>query len=153
MTERAPHRFIPTAPQRLPWITDGHSEAQAAKKGYWEEELGYYNSRPAALPEVSGDHRPETMLQALMETAPGEDPEESKEDVADLLDAVAMAVDSLPEQQRFIIEAIHYERLSFADLAKRLGLGKTQAWRLTQEAQEALKVAMLESPIIQERIN
>lgn len=107
------------------------------------------------LPELSRlvEHpRPINEFDALMRAAPNEDPEQTAEEIQTLRERVAEAVAALDDEWRFIIEAIHYERCSFQQLADRLGVGKTQAWRLTKAAEAALETILLTNPTISRRI-
>jgi DNA-directed RNA polymerase specialized sigma subunit len=90
-------------------------------------------------------------MQALMEAPPGFEPEESVEELAPLLDAVSELVDQLDDEHRYIVECIVYERLSFAQLGKRLGVSKTHAHRLWTAALEALAPLAASHPTIKER--
>lgn len=58
----------------------------------------------------------------------------------DRIEQVAMAIQMLTPQSRFIIESLFYDRCSYQDLADRLGLkAKSHVWRLTQKALSELK--------------
>lgn len=110
--------------------------------------------RTAALGETTTtSRRPEVPLQALMQAQPGDEPELSLEEVQPLREAAASAIEMLTDEHRFIIESVHHERLSFSQLAARLGVEKTQAWRLTQVAEAALQALLLLDPMIQGKIN
>ncbi len=50
------------------------------------------------------------------------------------LDIVYEAVQQLTEEERFIIQAIFYERIAYSELGPRLGVSKVHAWRLTKKA-------------------
>jgi DNA-directed RNA polymerase specialized sigma subunit len=60
------------------------------------------------------------------------------------------AIDKLSEKDRFIIEAVHYERLTYEELGKRLGCSNVHAWRLTKSAIENLKNMLVQEPTIKE---
>lgn len=68
-----------------------------------------------------------------------------------LLDFVARMVDGLDEVSRECIEAIHFERRSYSQLALRLGVSKTHAWRLTKRAERQVRLHLLDSNDIRER--
>lgn len=107
----------------------------------------------ARISETSfGPERPDTILQALMETPPGTTPEESLEELQPLREIIVDAIDRLTEQQRFIIDAVNSERISLADLGHRLGVSKTHAKRLRDEAYSALRADLIYHPMIQERL-
>jgi hypothetical protein len=107
----------------------------------------------ARLSETSfGCERPDTPIQALMEAAPGDTPIESLEELQPLRELIVDAIDSLTEQQRFIVDAVNSERISLAELGTRLGVSKTHAKRLRDEAYSALRAALIYKPAIQERL-
>jgi len=87
--------------------------------------------------------RPETDWQALMEAPPGYEPAESKQVVNEIEDIVRDCVEMLLEQDRYIVEAIAYERISYEDLGYRLGCSGPHAWRLKQIAYANLKELLL----------
>lgn len=100
------------------------------------------------------DRRPINEYDALMRTAPGDNPQEHQGEVQPLREAIAAAIEQLTDEHRFIIEAIHAERLSYAELGERLGVSKTQAFRLTRQAEAALKQHLTHgSALIRERIH
>lgn len=106
-----------------------------------------------AVRETTFTRRPETALQALLETAPGEEPETSIEELIPIREAVAAAIERLPPRLRFVIEAIHMERLSYQQLANRMGISKTHAFRLTKDAEECLRQMLNSNQLIRERLN
>jgi RNA polymerase sigma factor (sigma-70 family) len=68
-----------------------------------------------------------------------------------LLDMVALAVDNLDERSRECIEAIHFERRSYSQLAERLGCSKPHAWRLTRRAEEELREVLSQIQPVKEK--
>lgn len=85
---------------------------------------------------------PENPFQALMETAPGETVPLSYEEIIDFKEAIIDCIDMLSEQDRFIIDAVTYERVTFAELGSRLGVSSVHAWRLYNGALKNLKQIM-----------
>jgi DNA-directed RNA polymerase specialized sigma subunit len=67
------------------------------------------------------------------------------------IDAVAEAIDALPERSADIINAIFFERVSYAELGRRLKCSKPHAWRLTLQAIQELRVLLVEHAAIKER--
>lgn len=94
--------------------------------------------------------RPDTDMQALMEAAPGDQIEESKTELQILREAVVDCIDTLSEKDRFVIDAMNSERIRLEDLAERMNISVTHAWRLQQQAYGRLKEEMLKHPIIRE---
>lgn len=112
-----------------------------------------FNPTPSRLGEKSSiPYRPINEYDALLRAAPGDEPEESEAEVQAVREAVADCLDLISDQHRFILEAIHSERLSMRELGHRLGVGKSQAQRLVQQAQYALQEILQLHPIIRERI-
>lgn len=69
------------------------------------------------------------------------------------LDVVAEAINNLSDQSRQAIEAVFFERASYAQLGLRLGVSKTQAWRIVQRAVEELRELLTPVPLIRRRFN
>jgi hypothetical protein len=88
-----------------------------------------------------------------METAPGGVPEESVEERQPLREAVARCVGHLDDKDRFVLDAIHSERLSYAELADRMAVSKTWAFYLTEQAEQRLRALLLTEPLIRRRLN
>lgn len=107
----------------------------------------------ATVRETSFTRRPETPIQALLETSPFEEPETSIEEIQPIREVIATAIERLPARLRFVINAIHVERLSFAQLAERMSISKTHAFRLERQAEEVLRNILSQNQIIRERLN
>jgi transcriptional regulator with XRE-family HTH domain len=104
--------------------------------------------------KVTGGRRPETPLQALMEAAPGNHPEQSWEEFQPLREAIAAAIDQLEPQDKFVIEALYAEGLSLRELGERLGLkSKGHISRIRNNAFNNLTPLLLNQPLIRERLN
>ena len=89
----------------------------------------------------------------LLRQAPGGPLEPTLEERQPLREVVAAAMEQLSEQEQFVLDAVHSERLSNAQLAERLGVSKTQAWRLIQSATDTLRTLLESNPIVQERLD
>lgn len=83
--------------------------------------------------------RPEDDWQALMEAVPGNEPTESKDTLQPLREAVVDCIDMLSEQDRYIIDAMNSEQITYDELGKRLGTSLTHAWRLRNAAYKNLE--------------
>jgi DNA-directed RNA polymerase specialized sigma24 family protein len=83
--------------------------------------------------------RPEDDWQALMEAVPGNEPTQSKDALQPLREAVADCIDMLTEQDRFIIDAMNSEQITYDELSKRLGISIAHAWRLRHAAYKNLE--------------
>ena len=107
---------------------------------------------PQYFASMRGTRRPETPIEALMQAGIGEDAVESVQELQPLREAVAQCIEQLSDQDRFIIDAINSEMISFEELGQRLGVSKPHAWRLTNAAMDRLKLLLIENPIVRERI-
>jgi DNA-directed RNA polymerase specialized sigma subunit len=87
-----------------------------------------------------------------MMAAPGQTPVQSVEELQPLREAVAECIEQLDEQDRFIVDALNSEMVSLGELGKRLGVSKTHAWRLRNDAYKKLQTVMMDNPVIRERL-
>ena len=94
--------------------------------------------------------RPDNEMQALMEAAPGQTIETSNDEIDLLRNMVVYCIDMLSEQDRYIIESINYEQITYEQLGKRLGMSNVHAWRLKQDAYKRLMTLMLEHKVIKD---
>ena len=85
-----------------------------------------------------------------MQAGPGQTIETSGEEIDALRNLVVYCIDMLSEQDRFIVEAINYEQLTYDQLGKRMGISNVHAWRLKQTAFKNLMNLLLEHKIIKE---
>lgn len=86
------------------------------------------------LLSLLGSYQPEDEYQALMEAPPHHEPAECKTAVNNLRDIVKDCIDLLIEPDKYIVEAINYEQVTYDVLGERLGVSATHAWRLKQIA-------------------
>lgn len=77
---------------------------------------------------------PETELQALMEAAPGFDPAPTPDELNAPFDEIVWHMRNLSDEERFILEGYFWENLSFRQLGKRMGYGKSTAERHVKRA-------------------
>ena len=96
---------------------------------------------------------PTNPMEALMQAAPGEPTETSMAELLPIREAVADCLDELNEQDRWVIDCVNSERVSLQELGDRLGVTKTQAWRLRNKAFENLKTIMLKNYLIRKKLN
>ena len=97
---------------------------------------------------VHDQQRPWSPLQALMEARPEHEPVSSVVDLQPLREAVASCVDRLSDEDRFLLEATHVERITVRALAERLGLHKSHTYRLVKRAELRLRDSCLTQPEI-----
>ena len=99
-------------------------------------------------------YAPENEFDALMQALPGFEPDDVYS-VSPLRQAVMDCVDALSPKDKYCIDAIYSERITYAELGERLGYkpqksGSPQAFMVTKAALANLKDLMLENPIIRE---
>lgn len=94
---------------------------------------------------------PATPMQALMETAPGDEIARSAEEIQQIREAVVDCWQALDQKDSFILGAYDIERLSYSQLAERLGCSKSQAEREHKAAYARLAPFLKAHPIINER--
>ncbi len=69
----------------------------------------------------------------------------------ELLDIVAEVVEGLSPQDRDIVIAVYYMRMTFEELAAHIGTkAKSHAWRKHKQALENFKKALMEHPRMKE---
>jgi RNA polymerase sigma factor (sigma-70 family) len=136
-------RQIPFAPERFnirslgqDVTSNGRGDANAEGGDGVQRQPPYHPTVAVSL------GTPESELQALMETRPGDEPDASIAERQALRTLFADAVDTLPERERYVIEALFWERLSLRDLALRMSLSKTQLSRIRDTALERLRGAL-----------
>ena len=83
---------------------------------------------------------PRDELQALMETPPGHEPAALLPE-SDLLDLI----DNLDPDDRDLVNALVFERLSLRDAGKRFGVGKSTVQRRRDRVFEVLRGLLLEA--------
>lgn len=112
------------------------------------------NSHRSRLAESSMiDQRPINEFDALMRCAPGDEPEMAQDELQEIREAVADCMERLSEMDRFVLEAIHSERLSLEALATRMGLdSKNGAWKRKVNAEHNLRKLLMKHPTLQGRI-
>ena len=91
------------------------------------------------LMNLLSNYQPENEYQALMESPPFEEPEPHKNIFNEAQDIVLDCLEVLLDQDKFIIQAINYEQVSYEVLGQRLGVSATHAWRLKQIAYRHLE--------------
>jgi DNA-directed RNA polymerase specialized sigma24 family protein len=108
---------------------------------YWifSESMSFNNSREIPLDidnlmSLLGSYEPENEYQALMECLPHEEALMSKDIINETREIVLDCVDMLLDNDKYIVNAINYEQVSYLTLGERLGVSATHAWRLKQIA-------------------
>ena len=95
------------------------------------------------LMNILSNYQPENEYQALMEANPFDEPVISRQEMGPLRDIIADCIDMLPQQDRYIVEAIIYEQVSLVELGKRMGISGPHTWRLRNEAYNKLRELLM----------
>lgn len=82
--------------------------------------------------------RPINNFDALMRCAPGDEPQRTMRATLTERQRVHAALEQLDERLQYVIQAIYFERLSYRQLARRMGISKTYAFKLTRQAEEEM---------------
>jgi hypothetical protein len=134
-------RFYPTA-NLDSW--SGRSETQKRTNGQYDadgqqESHGVRRKGPSHPVVANGTIMPTSVVEALMQTVPGDEPATSSEELVPLGHAIQWAFDTLlTERERYVMEAIWFEGLSRRQLAERLPWGKSQIDRIERAARAKL---------------
>lgn len=83
--------------------------------------------------------RPQSEMQALMETVPGEEPVASSDEMLVLREAVASAVQSLPAKYRNAILLTTYQGLSLKEAGEAMGFSDVHVMRIRNMAYDKLR--------------
>jgi hypothetical protein len=92
--------------------------------------------------KLGSSSRPMSEMQALMETVPGCEPEASSDEMLDLREAVAEAVQSLPSKHRKAILLTTYEGLSLKEAGEAMGFSDVHVMRIRNAAYNKLQQAL-----------
>lgn len=105
---------------------------------------------PSSL--TSNDVRPQTVFAALMQAAPGDTPQESVEESAVMVAAIAYAAEAMSDEDTYVLNAIQFEDITFDELASRLGVARSTGWRLHKRALRRLRTLLLNHQPVRERL-
>ena len=94
--------------------------------------------------------RPNTNLQALMETAPDGHVDDSLQQADPIRTAIRRAVETMSEKDQFYVDALFIEQITIRAFAHRIGVEKSQAHRIKNKLAKRVAAAMLTEPIIKE---
>lgn len=136
----------PTTPTDVPDLLDW-----ATFEAKPDLRLTEYNFRRHVLGGSSlAIQAPINEYDALMRCAPGDHPEPDQTILDAIRDEIAEAIDNLEPRDRFVIEAVHAERLSYRELGERMSISKPYAHKLVRQAERRLRYALASSPTLKE---
>jgi len=84
--------------------------------------------------------RPLTLIEALQRASPHQEPVTSREERIDLQEIVLDALDSLEEWERWLLNAVLFERMSLRQIEFVLGIPKTTVARRRDSILKKLRV-------------
>jgi RNA polymerase sigma factor (sigma-70 family) len=79
--------------------------------------------------------------------------DDQNEELSELREVVRDAVEYLCPQDRFIIEAIYYEQITFEVLGERLGVSNVHAWRLAKTAIKNLQAQLITNEYVNDYLD
>jgi len=120
--------------------------------GFHRPDSHHSNDLPPDPKGLLLHRRPATALQAIMETAPGDQPQRSLEEDAPLADLLADVIEEMPERLKWVFQARNNRGMSFGQIAKELGLSKTHAFHLYGQATDWLQARLADEPLVTERL-
>tara|TARA_R110000772_G_scaffold41986_1_gene97866 strand:- start:667 stop:939 length:273 start_codon:yes stop_codon:yes gene_type:complete len=88
-------------------------------------------------------YRPDTALQALMETGPADVAAESWDNQHGKRERAADLIESLTEVEQFVINAVFYERLSLRKIGSLMGRDKNWVARTRDSALRRMRASGL----------
>jgi|SaaInlV_125m_DNA_1040241.scaffolds.fasta_scaffold59004_3 DNA-directed RNA polymerase specialized sigma subunit len=88
-------------------------------------------------------YRPDTELQALMESAPHEEPAESWDTMHDKREYAADLIETLDDSDQFVIHAIFYQRMSLRKIGTMMGRDKNWVARKRDGALRRMRASGL----------
>lgn len=92
--------------------------------------------------KLGSDHRPTSEMQALMEAIPLQEPVASSDEMLDLREVVAEAVQTLPSKYRKAILLTTYQGLSLKEAGEVMGFSDVHVMRIRNTAYNKLKDAL-----------
>jgi RNA polymerase sigma factor (sigma-70 family) len=92
--------------------------------------------------------RPTTPYQALMEAAPFEPVEISIAELLEVREVLVDALETLTEEETWVINSLITERMSIRQLARQLGAPKTTITRIRDRALSKLEKQLENHPVI-----
>lgn len=96
-----------------------------------------------------GSSRPDNEMQALMEAAPGDEPERSLAEEMPLRERLAEAIDTvLTERERWVFEALVCAGWSLRVVARHLSMSKSQIANIRDAATAKLRAALEDDEIV-----
>jgi RNA polymerase sigma factor (sigma-70 family) len=95
---------------------------------------------------------PVTVVQAVMEAAPGDEPRTSIEELMPLREVLVNVLETLTPREQRIVDLFVVQGLSIRKAAYELGMAKSHVHRLREQVFERLRDELSQQPLVQERL-
>lgn len=148
-----------TTSQNPQWRKNPVDDFPARKETPWAIGGGNNTADIGDPSGLMGVRRPQTTLQALMETAPGDTPVQSIEDQNQLRDVLADALDEMAKSDAddgprllHVFQAHVNRGMSFNQIADEMAISKTHAHHLYGLAQAYLASILAGDPLVAQRL-
>lgn len=102
---------------------------------------------------VGGALQPATAIEALLQCAPGDEPLISLEESLALREAVACAIERLPERERWVFDALVVEGKSLRTVAAEIGYSKSQIANIRNQAVTLLRGMLTTNLVVRRYLN
>jgi hypothetical protein len=96
--------------------------------------------------------KPSTELQAVMETAPFQEPKESWEEFAPFADSMVLVLKSLTDFEQWIVDSLVWQRMSLQQVADMLGTHKVEIFRIRNKIFDKIKQVLYLNLTVRERL-
>lgn len=94
-----------------------------------------------------GMTRPQNPIEALMQCAPFQDPDTSRDELAHLRDIIQDAIDdALDDRERWVFDGLYSRRASSREVGRELSLSKSHVLNIRDRALLKLRTRLIESP-------
>lgn len=113
-----------------------------------DDEMPDRETGPQYIFIAHAERRPENEFQALMECAPFEEPDVSRDERLELRDVIVDALDNLTDQEQWIFDSLFVRRLSLRQLATEINMPKTTVARWRDRLLQRLREKLVNEPQI-----
>jgi RNA polymerase sigma factor (sigma-70 family) len=110
-------------------------------------------ARNEAVGTSVANNRPYTPIEALMQCAPGQEPDLSQSELLHLRDILQDAIETLDADERAVFDACTSSRRSLRNIATELGYSKSGIAVIRDRAANKLQLALQHNPTIKEYLN
>lgn len=116
-------------------------------------EIPWDYTRNEARGTTVAHNRPYTHIEALMQCAPGQEPDLSQSELLYLRDILQDAIEQLTDDERLVFDACTSSRRSLRNIAAELGWSKSGIAVIRDRAITKLQTALIDNPTIKDYLN